>query len=117
VVPTEIISPTFKKERYPCPFYGFNIAMMGALMDIDGNGCALKVGSFSPCQMEAYQKQTPDWRKCPFNSESNRDAIEKIIQKCTIYPNEFFPAGAKSWKGMPLDVWVGYVMGQGEARQ
>ena len=115
LVPTEIISPTFEKKRYPCPFYGFYTGP-GALLDQKGNQCALMVDSYSPCQM-GLQEQTPDWNKCRFNNEKNKRVIETIIEESRIYPDEFFPAGAKSWKGIPLKVFADYVMGQGEARQ
>jgi len=106
----EKLKPVFSKERYQCPFYGFHM-VRGMLMDQSGNQCALITDSYSPCQME-IRRQTPNWNECQFNDEKNSEALEKIADQLTIFPNEFHPEGSKSWEGMPFKDWQEYIMGQ-----
>lgn len=103
----EGIKPYFEVERPQCPFYGFR-GMFGVLMDSKGNQCALITESYSPCQMEMREQQ-PDWSECPFNTEENRDKLIGTLDDIRIFPREFHPPGAKSWKGVSLMSWIKYV--------
>jgi len=105
------LKPVIEKQRYQCPFYGFHMAM-GMLMDQSGNQCALITDSYSPCQME-IRSQTPNWNECPLNNEENSRALEKIADQLTIFPEEFHPKEAKSWRGMPFKNWQKYIMERG----
>jgi hypothetical protein len=58
--------------------------------------------------MEISSK-TPDWTLCGFNDNKNKEAIENIIANATIAPKEFWPAGAKSWKGISFKDWMEYI--------
>ncbi|MBU4069788.1 MAG: hypothetical protein KJ646_02290 [Nanoarchaeota archaeon] len=104
------LEPVTPKQRYPCPFYGFHMAME-MLMDQSGNQCALITKSYSPCKMK-ISNQTPNWNKCQFVGEKNRKALETITDNFIIFPDEFFPKGAKSWKGMAFKDWQNYIMKQ-----
>jgi len=103
------LKPVNPKERYQCPFYGFHMAM-GMLMDQPGNQCALITDSYGPCQMEV-RSEVPNWNECPFNNKENsNEALEKMTDQLTVFPDEFHPKGAKSWKGMSFKKWQKYVM-------
>lgn len=102
------IQPNFEKPRPRCPFYGFSHCG-GIFMDQDGNQCALITEAYSPCQMEIIA-QTPNWNECLFNSEENKTVIEKIMASCKIDPEEFWPKGQSSWRGLLFKDWFDYVM-------
>jgi len=104
------LEPVTQKQRYQCPFYGFHMAM-GMLMDSSGNQCALITDSYSPCQMKIGD-QTPDWSKCPYNNDENREALETIAKESSIFPEEFCPERVRSWRGIPFQDWQEYIMGQ-----
>ena len=53
------LKPVYEKERHNCPFYGFFLGLNNALMDQNGNQCALITNSYSPCHMEIRAK-TPN---------------------------------------------------------
>lgn len=104
------LKPFHDKERHPCPFYGFYLSPIGgALLDQEGNQCALIKGSYSPCQME-MQKQTPDWNECSYNCEKNKSNIRTISRKYRAFPKEFWPDEESSWAGIPFKRWMRYVM-------
>jgi hypothetical protein len=105
-----LLKPKLQKPRHRCPFYGFRYGgAPNIFMDSEGNQCALMMKSYSPCKME-FNAQTPDWNKCPFNNEKNREALENIKQFAMIFPEEFTPEEKSSWAGMPLKEWINYVM-------
>jgi len=107
------LKPVVKKERYGCPFYGFALGSFGKgfLMDQDGNQCALIARRYSPCQMEIRVK-VPELENCDFNTETNKETIEKMVNSFQIFPNEFLPKRKSSWKGMKCKDWYDYIMNQ-----
>lgn len=108
------IEPNFKKARYKCPFYGFSHPLGGFFIDQDGNQCPLCTGSFSPCQMQRAG-QIPNWENCPFNSEENKEGIKAVIASGRIAPKEF-ELKRSTWKGLPFQDWMDYVMSEGVER-
>jgi hypothetical protein len=53
-----------------CPFYGKGYAALpGVLIETQGNQCALVVVAHAPCMMEVDMQLSPDWAKCPYNSQ------------------------------------------------
>ena len=105
-------TPTIAVPRTKCPFYGFHPVHMGStFMDQKGNECGLK-DAYSPCEMERVE-ETPDWDGCStFNIPDNKETIERMKREYSILPNEFWPEGAKSWKGIKMSFWFNYVMNQ-----
>lgn len=92
------------RPRHKCPFYGFFCAKSAAaFLDQRGNQCALRVTSYTPCEME-FHKETPDWSKCPLNAEKDREIIEEMMDSYKIFPDEFGSAG------LSLREWSAYVM-------
>ncbi len=90
--------------RPDCAFHGFSGMFDGVMMDSGGNQCALKTGSYSPCQME-MRGNKPYWSECPFNTEENRKYIEENSEKVRVFPREHRPAKAKKWDGISLKDW------------
>ena len=109
-----LLKPTFNKERYKCPFYGFSHPLMGMFRDQDGNQCPL-YEEYTPCQME-IENQTPNWEKCLINNKENGDIINRIINSHRFAPREFWPKGKSSWKGLQFERWTEYVMGENVKR-
>lgn len=107
----------YPKERERCPFYGFSgeCAAMGfkTFTETRGNQCALLADSHSPCQM-GYKGQTVDWDKCSLNDEERRGQLELMMDQFSVCPEELWPKGKASWDGIPLRVWLVYVMSQKE---
>ena len=95
------LKPYFEKKRNPCPFYGFHI-LLGNLIDQDGNRCALITTSYSPCQMEVAKK-TPEWNKCPFNTEENRNKLVNNLKNAQTFPKEFK-------HGIKFSDWAEYIL-------
>ena len=110
----EEIKPTREVERKKCPFYEFHGAFGGqfnAMMDSEGNQCAL-TGEYSPCSMEMAQQEV-DWDNCTrYNHPNNMETLKGIVSSATAFPKEFHPEGAKSWKGITLKKFFGYIMGK-----
>ena len=104
----QIPQPYHKKERYQCPFYGFDGTNKRVYLDSEGNQCGLKTLSYAPCQME-IDGDTPDWGKCPHNTEENRKGLTKILDKVRLFPKEFYPPRTKSWGGITLRQWIQYL--------
>ena len=104
----EVLKPYTEKERYPCPFYGFN-GMFDVMIDSKGNQCALITDSHSPCQME-MQKQRPDWSKCSANTTEITPKLEEVMEKMQVFPDEFRPGDVEHWKGISLKDWMDYVL-------
>ncbi|HOI60011.1 MAG TPA: hypothetical protein PKU93_01665 [Candidatus Pacearchaeota archaeon] len=98
----EILEPSFRQPRFPCPFYGFYVCGHLLFIDQKGNQC--------PLMERACQMQDPDWEKCPFNCVENENVINEIINDTCITPNEFWPKGQRKWKGIPFKSWMSYVM-------
>lgn len=90
-----------------CPFYGF-ASMAGLFIEQKGNQCPLKDG-YSPCHMEMEQKPV-DWFKCQYSNVSNKEAVEEILEKGTIFPEALKPPGLDSWKGIRLKDWFQFVL-------
>jgi hypothetical protein len=102
----KIKKPLIAIPRFPCPFYGFFDAFGIAYMDQRGNHCPL-IGHI--CKME-NNLSGPDWRKCLFNCPENKKTIDQIVDRHSIAPDEFWPEGQSSWKGIPFKSWMDYVM-------
>lgn len=102
------LKPYTEKQRHPCPFYGFN-GSFGAMIDSEGNQCAIITKSFSPCKMCLYH-ETPNWNKCSFNTEENKNRLIGILANIRIYPGEFKPSDSKNWRGLEFAEWADYVM-------
>jgi hypothetical protein len=102
--PETIKRPLNPKPRFPCPFYGFVTFTIFA--DQNGNQCPLMEYT---CQME-HCPSGPDWIKCSFNCEANKETIKNILNGYRIAPNEFWPKNCSSWDGIPFKVWMDYVM-------
>ncbi len=109
-VGSEELKPYFEKNRHACPFYGFHMAFEGfnAMIDQSGNQCALIKDSYSPCQME-IQNLAPCWKKCSFATSDNIDLLNKIEKIVIVFPDEFRPPGAKSWRGITMKQWIEYM--------
>jgi len=96
-------------RRPPCPFYGFDATFDVLVMnDSGGDQCALKTDSYSPCQMEIVG-DTPNWFVCPLNTDKNRRRLERSLEKIRVFPREFRPAKARSWRGISLEIWVRHI--------
>lgn len=98
--------PFFRKERFPCPFYGF--FSRGDRLFQKSKECAFK-GSGRGCRMENHFSG-PDFRKCghgDMNRERN-DEVYEIIKKRRVYAEEF--CTGPEWKGIPMTVWEKHVM-------
>ena len=101
-------SGSVAKPRYHCPFYGFHFASgLGVMMDQKVNECALQPRRHPSCRMETAGK-VPNWDTCPISGDVDMGLF--LSMSITTFPDEFDPAGASSWKGMPFDQWVRYVM-------
>lgn len=106
---TEDIIPTKQKKRTKCPFYGFYM-VPNALMDQDGNQCALENGH-TPCSMEMRGKY-PDFGKCTFfYSDAGKS---EFLSKCEssnvrVFPSEFWPEGKSEWEGILFSKWTEYI--------
>lgn len=103
--------PLFEKPRFPCPFYGFHKGFEN-FMDQDGNQCPL---TNHTCLME-YFSSGPDWKKCSFNCERNKEKLNFIFDRYKIFPNEFWPTDQSKWNGIPIRVWMAYVMNPSTSR-
>ncbi len=99
---SKIKKPVIAKPRFPCPFYGFHEAF-GTFMDQKGNQCPV-IGH--TCRME-YCPSGPDWNKC--FCEKHKKTINYVYDYL-IVPDEFWPEGKSSWRGMPFKTWMDYVM-------
>ena len=95
--------------RPDCAFHGFS-GMSNVMMDSGGNQCALKIDSYSPCQMEMVGNK-PSWSECPFNTEKNRKYIEENSEKVRVFPREHRPAKVKEWNGWTLKIWLRHIAG------
>ena len=93
--------------RSDCAFQGFS-GMSDVMMDSGGNQCALKIDSYSPCQME-MRGNKPSWSECPFNTEKNRKYIEENSEKVRVFPRECRPPKAKKWDGILLKDWMRHI--------
>lgn len=83
-------------ERPKCPFYGFQF-MMEILIDTDGNQCALKRDSHSPCYME-IKGQNPYWNDCSYNNPGAAEGIEKLKEKgLEVHPEGERPLSFNKW--------------------
>jgi len=103
------IKPYFEVERTHCPFRGFHYGgIPNVFLDSDGNQCALKIRSYSPCQMEMAGDE-PNWSECYFNTEKNREKLAGILETTRVFPREFRPPKIKSWKGISLMSWIKYI--------
>lgn len=102
------IKPYSEVERTRCPFHGFSAMPGGVMMDSEGNQCALKTGSYSPCGMKTAGDE-PYWSECPFNTEENRTRLAGSLEEIKVFPREFRPAKGKSWDGISLMSWVKYI--------
>ena len=81
-------SSPITETRPRCPFYGFFLQPeMGVMVNQDGNQCALKTQSYSPCAME-IREQTPDWHRCPYNSGTITAAIQRDADSIRVFPKE-----------------------------
>jgi hypothetical protein len=100
------VVPVHPKPRYKCPFYGFHSAMGRMLMDQRGNECASFVDSYSPCQMK-IRGETPEWDKCPLNKGEDLSILDNRL---VVFPDEFWPKWAESWKGITFGKWRKYIM-------
>jgi hypothetical protein len=111
----ESIVPNKPVPRPACPFYGFSGLgiMIGApLMDSRGNQCALQVESHSPCLM-LIRGDKPDWAWCELNAQVDGDQLPEIterLESLRFTPDEFWPVGERSWKGLSWAEWYDYVM-------
>ena len=101
--PTQQVKPI---ERYPCPFYGFH-AGFGALIDSEGNQCALVEDACSPCYLEMRGK-IPSINNCIHSN------LYKIAEKegidMQVFPREFTSPKGNKWKGISFKEWEDYVM-------
>ena len=105
------LKPYSEKNRAACPFYGFHLALgkFRSMMDQNGNQCALKISSYSPCQME-MDNQKPSWKDCSFfNTPDNQNLISKMNRIIRVFPDEFWPPGERSWDGIELKDWIKYI--------
>jgi hypothetical protein len=76
----KLMTPTQGASR--CPFYGqCALPVLQTTHPTGGNQCALVIEALSPCVMEVYRNQPPDWAKCERNAESGmRARAEKILE-------------------------------------
>ena len=97
-----------------CPFYGMTRIRLGnALIDQNGNACALITSSFSPCVMEmAHQK--PDFNSCEFSQgDHSRAVISRILDTYRVFPDKSRSHDNKaSQEGIPARTWFKQVMGE-----
>ena len=109
IIPTtgQSLKPYSEKDRPACPFYGFN-AMMGILIDQNGNQCALITDSYSPCRME-MNSETPEWENCPANNPKITSGLEAAMDKMRVFPDEFRPSNPNGWEGITLREWINYL--------
>ena len=91
------------KSRPRCPFYGFHYAM-GALIDSNGNQCAMIVDSYSPCQMERNGEEI-DWNNCKLNNERTEARLQGSLEEASVFPKELKPEGVSTWSGIPFGEW------------
>jgi hypothetical protein len=102
------IKPVRQKERYQCPFYGFNLTP-GQFLDQGNDQCALIISSDHPCDMKLDNK-IPDWNNCYLNNKSNSNGIKEIIENYKTNASEFRPEGINQWKGIPFRYFYDYIM-------
>lgn len=105
------LKPFLDIERPPCPFYGFD-GEFGAFEEGGENQCGLVFGQCIYCKMLLH-KETPNWNKCEFNTEKNKNSLAGILANMKIFPRELKPQveqEAKSWRGIEFAEWVDYVM-------
>jgi len=98
-----------EKERPACPFYGFHIApKYNAMVDQEGNQCALMMDSYSPCKME-IQGLEPCWNICSFYSSNSIEIVKDIEHKLRVFPRELHPPKAREWEGIAFKDWMKYL--------
>ena len=100
------LKPYFEKSRPACPFYGFHINFE-IMVDQKGNECALIKG-YTPCQMK-IRKLTPCWNNCSFYSPEDIKNLKEMEEILAVFPDEFHPPKARSWKGITLKQWIQYI--------
>lgn len=98
------------QTRYDCHFYGLNSIVEGLVMvdSIEKDQCALITKSYRPCQMET-EGNSPDWHKCPLNTEGSRKKLEKFAGSIRVFPREFQPPLLKKWSGLSLKEWMHHI--------
>jgi hypothetical protein len=109
--PDSLKPVTQKPKRHRCPFYGFHYAFLSnILVDSMGNQCALCLSSYSPCEMETFKKEKPDWNKCSRNTGTHKDIFKEAIASSEVFPDEFRSLNKSKRAGIPFKEWFDYVM-------
>ena len=97
-------SPPVKQEG--CPFYGFFLSPEMKVMHAQhGNQCALKISSYSPCQME-IAGDAPFFGACPL---SGLPRVKEILRLMCDSGVKVFPQGLEgvvSQDGADFSEWI-----------
>lgn len=102
---THIAAPEGVKDA-KCPFYGMTqVKIADALIDQNGNACALITSSSTPCAME-MSGDTPNFDSCGLcKGENAKMMIRRTLETCTVFSNG-------STKGIPGLKWFKLMMGK-----
>lgn len=100
-----------QKTRTKCPFYGFAYAL-SAMMDTQGNQCALIRDAHSPCRRQVYENQEPNWKECDICAEEEKPNFLKSLEdNCVrVFPRELRPEGVREWAGVSFKDWHEHVV-------
>jgi len=75
------------------------------------NWCGLTLFGKMSCLMGKHQAPI-DWESCYVTSEVKKAAVEMNAAKFNFFPQEFWPEGGDSWKGISYEAWKNWVMGE-----
>lgn len=92
-----------RRPRPECPCFGFS-THAGQLIDQHGNQCALKTGSYAPCQMD-HTGVTTDWNICPLRKDL---AVQQLVARLRMGVQNVWPGELPS--AVSFDDWVETVM-------
>ncbi len=105
-----VIKKTADKESYEelslCHFHGFH-RILKVMINIRDSRCGLAHLLYGgPCRME-MAGNTPDWLKCPLNTEKNERKIKRCLEKVAVFPRENYLITGP--EGIPLERWKAYL--------
>ncbi len=102
------LKPYIEKKRFPCPFYGIDVRF-GMATEGGEHQCVFMEKSYLSCKMH-IRGEKPDWNKCKFNTEENKNRLVGILANLKIFPKEFEPPEPRNWRGIDFAEWVDYVL-------
>lgn len=66
-----------------CPFYAASLffrrgVMPAIISNPTSNQCAIITDAHSPCRMQVFEGQEPDWKRCMRNPANNGSAPSRV---------------------------------------